>query len=168
VTDTLTLNPDTVLVGLHPFATQLVLTDSTPAFVGLGGPKPLLETPKGGSNIVTGIGLDTGQNSRAVAAKWMAGKDSLMNDVRFLGGHGMYNPDGTRLVVYNNNRTGDPDATRHWDSQYWSLWITDGGGGTFKDIWTPNTFAQAGVYISDTATEGRIYALSSEHHVRTR
>jgi sugar lactone lactonase YvrE len=166
VTDTLELNPDTVLIGLHPFATQIVLTDSTPAFVGLGGPKPLLETPKGGSNIVTGIGLDTGQNSRAVAAKWMAGKDSLMNDVRFLGGHGMYNPDGTRLMVYNNNRTGDPDATRRWDSQYWSLWITDGGGGTFKDIWTPNTFAQAGVYISDTATEGRIYALSSEHHVR--
>jgi sugar lactone lactonase YvrE len=166
VTDTLTLNPDTVLVGLHPFATQLVLPDSTPAFVGLGGPKPLLETPKGGSNIVTGIGLDTGQNSRASAAKWMAGKDSLMNDVRFLGGHGMYNPDGTRMQVYNNNRTGDPDVTRHWDSQYWSLWITDGGGGTFKDIWTPNTFAQAGVYISDTATEGRIYALSSEHHVR--
>jgi sugar lactone lactonase YvrE len=166
VTDTLTLNSDTVLVGLHPFATQLVLTDSTPAFIGLGGPQPLLETPKGGSNIVTGIGLDTGQNSRAVAAKWMAGKDSLMNDVRFLGGHGMYNPDGTRLVVYNNNHTGDPDAMRRWDSQYWSLWITDGGGGTFKDIWTPNTFAQAGVYISDTATEGRIYALSSEHHVR--
>ena len=166
VTDTLALNPDTVLIGLHPFATQLVLPDSTPAFAGLGGPKPLLETPKGGSNIVTGIGLDTGQNSRAVAAKWMAGKDSLMNDVRFLGGHGMYNPDGSRLVVYNNNRTGDPDATRRWDSQYWSLWITDGGGGTFKDIWTPNTFAQAGVYISDTATEGRIYALSSEHHVR--
>jgi len=166
VTDTLTLNPDTVLVGLHPFATQLVLTDSTPAFVGLGGPKPLLETPKGGSNIVTGIGLDTGINSRAVAAKWMAGKDSLMNDVRFLGGHGMYNPDGTRLVVYNNNRTGDPDAARRWDSQYWSLWITDGGGGTFKDIWTPNSFAQAGVYISDTVTEGRIYAMSSEHHVR--
>jgi sugar lactone lactonase YvrE len=166
LTDTLSLNPDTVLVGLHPFATQLVLTDSTSAFVGLGGPKPLLETPKGGSNIVTGIGLDTGQNNRAVAVKWMAGKDSLINDVRFLGGHGMFNPDGTRLVVYNNNRTGDPDPTRHWDSQYWSLWITDGGGGTFKDIWTPNSFAQAGVYISDTATEGRVYALSSEHHVR--
>jgi hypothetical protein len=121
VTDTLALNTDTVLLGLHPFATQLSLTDSTPAFVGLSGPKPLLETPQGGSNIVTGIGLDTGQNNRAVAVKWMAGKDSLMNYVRFLGGHGMYNPDGTRLVVYNNNRTGDPDATRHWDSQYWSL-----------------------------------------------
>ncbi len=166
VTDTITLKPDTVLIGLHPYATQIVLLDSTPAFDGIGAPKPLLETPRGGSNIVTGIGLDTGLNDRAVGAKWMAGKNSLMNDVRFLGGHGMYNPDGTRLQVYNNNRTGDPDSKRRWDSQYWSLWITDGGGGTFKDIWTPNTFAQAGLYISDTTTEGRIYAMSSEHHVR--
>jgi sugar lactone lactonase YvrE len=89
-----------------------------------------------------------------------------MNDVRFLGGHGMYNSDGSRQQVYNNNRTGDPDSKRRWDSQYWSLWITDGGGGTFKNIWTPNALAQAGLYISDTTTEGRIYAMSSEHHVR--
>ncbi|HUJ72923.1 MAG TPA: glycosyl hydrolase family 28-related protein [Verrucomicrobiae bacterium] len=166
VTDTIALRPDTVLIGLHPYATQIVVLDSTPAFDGIGAPKPLLETPQGGTNIITGIGLDTGLNRRAVAVKWMAGKDSMLNDVRFLGGHGMYNPDGTRLQVYNNNRTGDPDPKRRWDSQYWSLWITDGGGGTFKDIWTPNTFAQAGVYISDTTTEGRIYAMSSEHHVR--
>ncbi len=193
VSDTITLKPDTVLIGLHPYATQILLTDSTPAFLGagaaspetapafpgpagarfgfgpfqgIGSPKALLETPKGGSNIVTGIGLDTGINDRAVAAKWMAGKDSLMNDVRFLGGHGMFNPDGTRAQVYNSNRTADPDPKRRWDSQYWSLWITDGGGGTFKDIWTPNTVAQAGLYISDTTTEGRIYAMSSEHHVR--
>jgi hypothetical protein len=51
-----------------------------------------------------------------------------------------------------------------WDGQYPSLWIT--GGGTFLDIWTPSTFAQAGLYISNTSTEGRIYQLSSEHHVR--
>src|SRR5581483_1728114 len=55
---------------------------------------------------------------------------------------------------------------RRWDGQYPSLWITDGGGGTFVDIWTPSTFAQAGLYISNTSTEGRIYELSSEHHVR--
>ena len=166
VTDTITLRPDAILIGLHPYATQIVLPDSMPAFAGVGPPKPLLETPRGGANIVTGIGLDTGMNPRAAAVKWMAGKDSLMNDVRFLGGHGMYNPDGSRRKVYNDNRTGDPDPKRRWDSQYWSLWITDGGGGTFKDIWTPNTFAQAGLYVSDTATEGRIYAMSSEHHVR--
>jgi len=93
VTDTITLRPDTVLVGLHPSVTRILIVDSTPAFQGVGNPKPLLETPTNGTNIVTGIGLYTnGINPRAVAAKWMAGTDSMMNDVRFLGGHGTVDP----------------------------------------------------------------------------
>jgi sugar lactone lactonase YvrE len=167
VSDTLTLKPDTVLIGLHPSSTQIILLDRTPAFQGIGNPKPLIETPKGGTNIVIGIGLYTNAiNPRAVAVKWMAGKDSLMNDVRFLGGHGTTKPDGTRENPYNNTHTADPDLNRRWDGQYPSLWVTDGGGGTFFDIWTPSTFAQAGMYVSDTSTEGRIYEMSSEHHVR--
>ncbi len=166
VTDTITLRPDTVLIGLHPSTTQFDLPDSTPAFQGPGSPKPLLEAPKGGTNIVVGIGLYTnGINSRAVAAKWMAGKDSMMDDVRFHGGHGTSIP-GVSNVIYNNTHTADPDLNRRWDSQYPSLWVTDGGGGTFANIWTPSTFAQAGMLISNTSTEGRVYELSSEHHVR--
>ncbi|MGC2731753.1 MAG: SMP-30/gluconolactonase/LRE family protein, partial [Candidatus Sulfotelmatobacter sp.] len=60
--------------------------------------------------------------------------------------------------------TADSNLNRRWDGQYPSLWIT--GGGTFVGLWTPSTFAQAGLYISNTSTEGRIYELSSEHHVR--
>jgi sugar lactone lactonase YvrE len=52
-----------------------------------------------------------------------------------------------------------------WDSQHSSLWVTDGGGGTFKDIWTPSPYASSGMLISDTTTSGRLYAMSSEHHV---
>ncbi len=167
VTDTLVLKPETVLIGLHPSATQIDLVDGTPAFQGVGGPKPLIEAPKGGTNIMIGIGLYTnGINPRAVAAKWMAGADSMMNDVRFLGGHGTNNIDGSRQNPYNNTHTADPDMNRRWDGQYPSLWVTDGGGGTFFDIWTPSTFAQAGMLVSDTATEGRVYQMSSEHHVR--
>jgi hypothetical protein len=174
VSDTITLKPDTVLIGLHPSVTRILLNDSTPAFQGAGSSKPLIETPQGGTNIVTGIGLYTnGINPRAVAAKWMAGRDSMMNDVRFLGGHGTIDPNGTAedalkvwQKIYNHNHTADSDPNRRWDSQYPSLWITNGGGGTFLNIWTPSTFAQAGLYISNTATEGRIYELSSEHHVR--
>jgi len=167
VTDTITLKPDTVLIGLSPTTTQIDLPDSTPAFQGPGSPKALLETPHDGTNIVTGIGLYTnGINSRAVGAKWMAGKDSLMEDVRFLGGHGTNYPGVSFATIYNNTHTGDTDARRKWDSQYPSLWITDGGGGTFANIWTPSTFAQAGMYISNTSTSGRVYELSSEHHVR--
>jgi hypothetical protein len=174
VTDTITLKPDTVLIGLHPSVTRILIADSTPAFQGVGSPKPLLETPRGGTNIVTGIGLFTnGINPRAVAAMWMAGEHSLMNDVRFLGGHGTVDPGASAeenskvwQKIYNNNHTADSDTDRRWDGQYPSLWITDGGGGTFMDIWTPSTFAQAGLYISNTSTSGRIYELSSEHHVR--
>lgn len=167
VSDTIHLRPDTVLVGLHPSMTQLILPDGTPAFQGPGNAKALLEAPRGGSNIVCGIGIYTnGINSRAAGAIWMAGADSLMDDVRFLGGHGTNNADGSRVNPYNNTHTADPDIQRRWDAQYPSLWVTNGGGGTFADIWTPDTYAQAGMLISNTSTRGRVYELSSEHHVR--
>jgi sugar lactone lactonase YvrE len=167
VTNTLHLKPDTVLIALHPSMTQFDILDRTPAFQGPGAPVPLIETPKGGHNIVTGLGLYTnGINERAVAALWQSGADSLMDDVRFLGGHGTNLADGTRVNPYNNTHTADPDLNRRWDSQYASLWVTNGGGGTFANIWTPSTFAQAGLYVSDTTTPGRVYELSSEHHVR--
>jgi hypothetical protein len=172
VTGTITMKPDTVLIGLHPSITRIFLADSTPAFQGVGEAKPLLEAPQGGANIVTGIGLYTnGINPRAVAAKWMAGTDSMMNDVRFLGGHGTadLNPDPKQdnksWSIYNNTHTADSNIKRRWNAQYPSLWVTNGGGGTFIDIWTPSTFAQAGLYVSNTSTPGRVYELSSEHHV---
>lgn len=167
ISDTLTLRPDTVLIGLHAGMTQILLQDRTPAFQGVGNPKPMIEAPKGGTNILIGFGVYTnGINPRAVGVKWMAGANSMINDVRFLGGHGTPLPGGGRANPYNNNRTADPDINRRWDSQYPSLWVTDGGGGTFFDIWTPSTFAQAGMLITNTSTEGRVYQMSSEHHVR--
>jgi sugar lactone lactonase YvrE len=172
VSDTITLKSDTVLIGLHPSVTRIMLADSTPAFQGVGSPKALLEALTGGTNIVSGIGLYTnGINPRAVAAKWAAGRDSMMEDVRFLGGHGTIDPNATAeesgkvwRQIYNDNHTADSNPKRRWDGQYPSLWIT--GGGTFVDIWTPSTFAQAGLNISNSSTGGRIYQLSSEHHVR--
>ncbi|MEM4313017.1 MAG: glycosyl hydrolase family 28-related protein [Thermoplasmata archaeon] len=166
VKETINLKPKSVLIGLNPITTQIVLSDKVPQFCGIGSPKPVIVAPKKGNNIITGIGIDVGAyNERAVGIKWMADSNSMINDVRFLGGHGTYNSDGSPVPVYNEYRNGDPYKDRDWDSQYWSLWITD-GGGTFKNIWTPNTFAQAGIYISNTTTSGRIYAMSVEHHVR--
>jgi len=165
VSDTITLRPDTVLIGLHPMATQLVLPDGARAFNGEGGPKALLETPNQGSNIVTGIGLDAGNNSRAIGAKWMAGSNSYMNDVKFVGGHGTFTPEGNRVPTYNRERGADADPNRKWDAIPYSLWITAGGGGIFKDVWSANPQAKAGICISDTSTPGRLYAVSVEHHV---
>ena len=161
VSDTLMLKPDTVLIGLHPTQTQFDLLDATPRYQGIGAPKPVISTPVGGTNVICGFGVFTGGiNPRAVAVLWKAGANSLVDDVRFLGGHGS----GTN--PYNNNHTADPDLGKRWDGQYPSLWVTQGGGGTFADIWTPNTFAQAGFLVSDTNTPGHIYELSTEHHVR--
>ena len=161
VRDTITLAPETVLIGLHPTLTQFDLLDETPGFAGVGAPRPVLLAPAGGANILSGIGLFTGGiNPRAVAVLWKAGEQSLIDDVRFLGGHGS----GTN--PYNNNHTADSDLRKRWDSQYPSLWIADGGGGAFADIWTPNTFAQSGFLVSNTKTPGHVYELSNEHHFR--
>ena len=161
VRDTLTLKPDTVLIGLHPTMTQFDLLDSTPGYQGVGAPRAVIEAPPGGDNILSGFGVFTGGiNPRATGVLWKAGEHSLIDDVRFLGGHGS----GTN--PYNNNHTADSDLAKRWDSQYPSLWIADGGGGTFADIWTPNTFAQAGFMVSNTTTPGHVYELSDEHHVR--
>lgn len=159
VSDTLTLRPDTVLIGLHPAAAVIRLHDKTPAFQGTGSPKPVIQTPRGGSCIITGIGVYTNElNPRAVGVKWSAAADSMLSDVRFHGGHGTRPPGRQRY-----DRLGNRDA---WNTQHASLWVTDGGGGTFKNIWTPNPHASAGMEISDTSTEGRVYAMSLEHHVR--
>jgi sugar lactone lactonase YvrE len=161
VRNTLTLKPDTVFIGLHPTMTQIDLLDETPGYQGVGAPKPVIFAPPGGANILSGIGMFTGGiNPRAVAVLWKAGEDSLIDDVRFLGGH------GSGVNPYNNDHTADPDLRKRWDSQYPSLWIADGGGGTFADIWIPNTFAQAGFVVSNTKTAGHVYELSNEHHVR--
>ncbi len=161
VSDTIALKPDTVLIGLHPTLTQFDLLDSTSSYQGVGNPKAVILAPAGGANIVSGVGIFAGGiNPRAVALWWKAGADSLVDDVRFLGGHGS----GTN--PYNNNHTADSDLRKRWDGQYPSLWVSDGGGGTFADIWTPNTFAQAGFVVSNTTTPGHVYELSTEHHVR--
>jgi hypothetical protein len=164
------LKPDTILVGLNPIAAQIAIADGALAFAGgasHGGYKGVVESSAGGDNILQGIGIDSGANNpRAVGVKWMAGAHSLVNDVKFLGGHGTLHPDGKRISPYNSNHTGDSNPARRWDSSGPGLLITQNGGGTFLDIWTASTFDACGVMIEDTTSSGRIYELSSEHHVR--
>lgn len=167
VTDTLKLRPDSVLIGLHPGLTQIVLADDAPAFRGIGPARGLIESARGGNAIVSGLGLATGGiNPRATALLWRAGVRSLVDDVKFQGGHGTSLADGSRFDPYNANHTADADPKKRWDGQYASLWVTDGGGGTFNGLWTPSTYAHAGLYVSDTDTPGYVYQMSAEHHVR--
>lgn len=165
VTDRLKLRPDSVLIGLHPATTQLYIPDGNPAHAGLGSVLPILETPLGGDNILAGLGLFTGRvNPRAAAVLWRSGARSLMQDVKIMGGGGTPTADGKPLGSLQA-RSGDPVADGRWDAQYPSIWV-DGGGGTFTDVWSPNTFAQAGFYVTNTRVPGHVYEMSVEHHVR--
>jgi hypothetical protein len=172
VSMTLKLKPSTVLIGFHPMATNFTLIENSPAFGSFGAPEALVEVPQGGTNIITGIGLYTAQNNyRAVACKWMAGEKSMINDVKFIGGHGTMSPGPNVPWKWEENKppqgqTGATISEQAWDSQYWSLWVTNNGGGIFKNIWSASTFAISGFYASNTNTRGRIYAMSVEHHVR--
>jgi len=151
VSDTLRLRPDSVLIGLHPGLTRLEIADGTAAFQGVGAPKALLQSATGGDAIVSGIGLLTGGvNPRATALLWSAGEKSLVIDVKF------EIPRGT---------PGGADSAQRWDGQYPSLWVSH-GGGTFVGNWSPDTYASAGLYISDTDVPGHVYEMSVEHHVR--
>ena len=186
LTRTLKMGPKTKLIGLHTYASQFVLTESEPAFSGFGGPVPMLESYPGGENILNGIGIFTGgYNYRAVGVKWQSSEKSYLNDVKFVGGHGTLRkpvPVDPNAVprAGNFNMSGffrapsSPTAPVYaqgkdqaWDNQYWSLWITNNGGGTIKDVWSADTYAASGIYVSDTRTPGRIYCLSLEHHVRS-
>lgn len=169
VRDTIRLKPDTSLIALHPGLTQFDLPNSTPGYQGVGAPKPVVEAPRGGSNIVSNLGIFTGTiNPRAVGILWMAGEDSLMDDVQFHGGAGGFLPPAVRSAFYNTGRGGfpfGPVSSSREGAQYPSLWVTHGGGGTFANIWTPDTYAQAGFWVSDTTTPGHVYELSNEHHL---
>jgi hypothetical protein len=175
ITKTIKLNKGTKLMGLHPYATQFVLEESEANFSGFGPPVPVLESSVGGEDMVNGIGISTGAyNNRAVALKWMTSTSSMVNDVKIVGGHGsMPKPGQAPHRRPRNDGISSPDEPvyesgmdKAWDNQYWSIWVTNGGGGILKDIWTANTYASCGLYISNTATPGRVYAMSLEHHVR--
>ncbi len=166
VTDRLLLRPDSVLIGLHPAITQLYLPDDNPGHRGVGPVRPILETPRGGDNILSGLGLFTGRvNPRASALLWRSGQRSLVEDVKIMGGGGTPTVDGRGLGVLRAF-SGDPVADGRMDAQYPSIWVTDGGGGTFADVWSPNTFAQSGLHITNTSTPGFVYYMSVEHHAR--
>jgi hypothetical protein len=166
VRNTIRLKPDTVLVALHPNTTQLDLPDRTPGFDGVGPPRALLEAPQGGTNIVSGLGIFTGAtNPRAVGVMWMAGQDSLLDDIQIHGFAGTSFPPAVSVTLFAAEPPGPGVVRGRWGAQYPSIWVTRGGGGTFHNIWSPNTYAQSGFSVSDTTTPGYVYELSAEHHL---
>jgi len=164
LSDTIHLKPDTVLIGLHPGGAQFDIPNGSPAFKGVGTLKPVFEAPKGGHNIISGLGIyTTGDNPRAVAVMWMAGEDSLMDDLQIMGGGGTYiAPEAQKAVENGQQNTSRVDR---WGHQYPAIWVKDGGGGAFLGVWSPGSYSQSGLYVTNTKTPGQVYEISVEHHL---
>ena len=161
----LRLKANTVLIGLSPFTTQLVLADDDQHFQGDGPAIPLVVAPQGGTNVVTGIGIATGNaNPRAAGVVWMAGAHSMLEDVDFWRGRSEYvkalEPKAPMPLPYAQR------PPMQLDAQYPSLWVKDGGGGVLRGIWSHAGTARDGLLIENTTTPGAIYQFSCEHHMR--
>jgi hypothetical protein len=164
----LTLKPETALIGLNPGTTQISLLDASPAFGGEGTPVGIVVTPKNGRNIVRSIAITTGSsNPRAAAVIWMAGKNSLLDDVslpgqRFFGsgfrGFGFPRRPPATVPGVRPNFEFSPAAA--------DLLITSGGGGIFRNNWAHGTSAKLGLRVENTDTPGKLYQMSVEHHMR--
>ncbi len=162
---------DSVLIGLSPFTTQFVLADRDSQFAGTGAPIPMVVAPDGADNIVSGIGIATGNgNPRAMGVEWQAGEHSLLEDVDFWEGRSesvqALEPGVPRPVAQNGE--GAPSGQRppmEENAQYQSLWVK-GGGGVLRGIWSHATTAKAGLVIEDTTRKGTVYQFSCEHHIQ--
>jgi len=176
VSNSLKLKSDTVLIGLNPGTTTISLAPGSEAFVGEGDPIGVISAPRGGSNILCSLSIGSGgRNSRAASVLWMAGPNSMLDDVSFVGGGGFGGgfgggrgatrgtnapAGGTNASVSRSVAPGQGDNTHAGD-----LIVRD-GGGIIRGCWPHDTGARVGLRIENAATRGRIYQISVEHHLR--
>jgi len=142
VSEPIKLKQYTVIIGLHPRNTLISMQDNAGT---REGPIGVIIAPKGGKNIVSSISVSP--KSGAAGMLWMAGPESLMDDVSFGGIWG--GRDNTQNSLQN------PD-----------ILITNGGGGIFRGDWPHGVSSSEGLVIENTSTKGKIYQMSVEHHYR--
>jgi sugar lactone lactonase YvrE len=162
----LMLKPETALIGLNPGTTQISLIDGSPAFGGTGDPVGIIVAPKDGRNIVRALAITTGgANPRAAGVIWMAGRNSLLDDVSFPGQR--FFGSGFRGFGPPRRPGGSiPRANFQFSPAAADLLITNGGGGIFRNNWPHGSNARIGLRVENTDTPGKIYQMSVEHHLR--
>jgi hypothetical protein len=194
VTNCLKLKSDTVLIGLNPATTQITMTASPDSFAPEGDPIGVITAPRGGSNIVCSMSVGAGlRNPRVAAVLWMAGPNSLLDDVSFGGGGGGGFGGGfgrgrgagggagaaTGGGATNEAAPAPTQAPRSGGGgggrggpgggnaqSAGDLIVRDGGGGIFRGCWPHDTGSKVGLRVENTTTRGRIYQISTEHHMR--
>ena len=170
VRDTIALKPDTVLIALHPGMTQIDLPDRRRGFQGVGAPKALLRGARAAAPTSSAASASTPAASIRAPRRmlWMAGEQSLLDDVQFHGGGGTLSAAETAIGVLSGQR---PAAAARLSrgplgAQYPSIWVTQRRRRHVRQHLDRRTrYAQAGFYVSDTTTPGHVYELSAEHHL---
>ncbi len=180
----LTLKPDTVLIGLNPGTTQIALLDGSAGFAGEGEPVGVVVAPHEGRNLIQSLSVATGvRNPRAAGVIWMAGASSMLDDVSFpirggggFGGGGGRGPGAPAPGRATAGATppappaGPPGGRGPFqnfsNTQAGDLIVRDGGGGIFRGNWAHDTNGKIGLRVEHTTTPGKIYQISVEHHLR--
>ncbi|WP_163543147.1 glycosyl hydrolase family 28-related protein [Occultella kanbiaonis] len=158
LTDTLRLGPTNNLIGLHPRQTWLTIPDGSDAFADPDDPRAIVQTPPGGRNTVSGLGLDTAPvNPGSVHVRWQAGAQSQLSDVvtQFV----KWAPEE---IQPGDPAPGDPGYDHRGVGRY-NFWV-DGGGGSFLNLWAVAGWADNGFLVENTSVPGRVYEISVEHH----
>jgi hypothetical protein len=172
----LKLKCDTALIGLNPGTTTISLAPGSEAFAGDGEPIGVINAPSGGSNIISSLSVGSGgRNSRAASVLWMAGPTSMLDDVSFVGGGfgggfgrgrgaggGTNGANGAPALAPRGGGPGQDFNNTHAAD----LLVRDGGGGIIRGCWPHDAGARVGLRVENTATRGRIYQISVEHHMR--
>ena len=168
ISDTIVLKPDTVLIGLHPSATQIGLRDSHASVPGS-------RLSQGDDRDAQGRHqhrhrhrpLHQRHQSRArwPRSGWPA-PDSMMNDVRFLGGHGTTRSMAAVRILTTTRTRPTPTSVAAGTGSIRASGSRMAAAARSSTSGRPARSRKPGMLVSNTSTEGRIYQMSSEHHVR--
>ena len=174
VSRSLTLKPDSTLIGLNPATTQISLIDGSPAFGGEGAPVGIIVAPKDGRNIVRSIAITTGSANPRAAARDLDGGTEFAARRCFLSRSAVLWFGLSRVQL-----SGSADSAAcgfapapvvrpnfEFSPAAADLLITNGGGGIFRNNWSHGSNAKIGLRVENTDAPGKIYQMSVEHHMR--
>src|SRR5213082_2356649 len=87
--------------------------------VKMPSPLTMFVPPRGGTNIVSGLGIFTGAtNPRATGVLWMAGEESLLDDIQIHGFAGTFFPPAVSATLFGAARPGPEGGRGRWGAQH--------------------------------------------------
>jgi hypothetical protein len=163
----LTLKPDTALIGLNPATTRFRCSMVHLPSAARDSPVGIIVAPKDGRTSSARSPSPRAARIARGCSDLDGGKNSLLDDVSFPGQR--FFGSGFRGFAFPRRPlTTGPVVRPNFDISLVAadLLVTDGGGGIFRNNWPHGSNARIGLRVENTATPGKIYQMSVEHHMR--